>query len=195
MPGFGPAAEGKAFGVSPPNDEALLFRQKGPKPLTPRLASLQRRDANPAKSGPTRRAHTRAARCSERPSLGPAGRRQINMQACRGKPTDGQKLRGFFLRGHVKVLSVDLIMGSDIEQHNFFSGNSSCQSNTVGMSQADGMQSFQFPFESMQAERGLKRIGFSSSENFGELFFLFGVSSGELGHAPIKIAGRGQRIH
>ena len=86
-------------------------------------------------------------------------------------------------------------MGSDIEQHNFFSGNSSCQSNTVGMSQADGMQSFQFPFESMQAERGSKRIGFSSSENFGELFFLFGVSSGELGHAPIKIAGRGQRVH
>ena len=119
------------------------------------------------------------------------------MQGYRGKPTDGQLLRGFFLRVHylVKVLSIDLIMGSDIEQHNFFSGNSSCQSNTVGMSQADGMQSFQFPFESMQAERGLKRIGFSSSENFGELFFLFGVSSGELGHAPIKIAGRGQRIH
>ena len=56
------------------------------------------------------------------------------------------------------------------------------------MSQADGMQSFQFPFESMQAERGSKRIGFSSSENFGELFFLFGVSSRELGHAPINIA-------
>jgi hypothetical protein len=26
----------------------------------------------------------------ERPSLGPAGRRQINMQTYRGKPTDGQ---------------------------------------------------------------------------------------------------------
>ena len=57
------------------------------------------------------------------------------------------------------------------------------------------MQSFHFPFESVQAERGLKRIGFSSSETFGELFFLFGVSSRELGHAPIKIAGRGQRKH
>ena len=86
-------------------------------------------------------------------------------------------------------------MGSDIEQHNFFSDNSSSQSKTVGMSQADGMQSFQFRFESMQAEKGLKRIGFSSSETFGELFFLFGVSSRELGHAPIKIAGLGQRTH
>ena len=63
------------------------------------------------------------------------------------------------------------------------------------MSQADDMQSFHFPFESVQAERGFKRIGFSSSETFGELFFLFGVSSRELGHAPIKIAGRGQRVH
>lgn len=63
------------------------------------------------------------------------------------------------------------------------------------MSQADDMQSFHFPFESVQAERGLKRIGFSSSETFGELFFLFGVSSRELGHAPIKIAGLGQRTH
>ena len=81
-------------------------------------------------------------------------------------------------------------MGSDIEQHNFFSGYSSSQSNTVGMSQADGMQSFQFPFESMQAERGLKRIGFQSSENFGELFFLFGVSSRELGPSPFEIALR-----
>lgn len=63
------------------------------------------------------------------------------------------------------------------------------------MSQADGMQPFQFPFEGMQSERGLKRIGFQSSENFGELSFLFGVGSRELGHAPIKIAGRGQRLH
>ncbi len=34
MPGFGPAGE------------ALLFRQKGPKPLTPRLAQLERTDAS-----------------------------------------------------------------------------------------------------------------------------------------------------
>ena len=34
----------------------------------------------------------------------------------------GQKLRGFSLRVHVNVLSIDLIMGSDIEQHNLFSG-------------------------------------------------------------------------
>ena len=58
------------------------------------------------------------------------------------------------------------------------------------MSQADGMQSFQFRFESMQAEKGLKRIGFSSSETFGELFFLFGVSSRELGPSPFEIALR-----
>ena len=49
MPGFVPAAE------------PLLFRQKWPKPLTPRLASLKRRDANSLKSGPTRRAQTRSA--------------------------------------------------------------------------------------------------------------------------------------
>ncbi|HBP86803.1 MAG TPA: hypothetical protein DD706_03800 [Nitrospiraceae bacterium] len=46
MLGFGRAAEGKAFGVSPPNDEALLFRQKGPKPVTPRPALLEGRDAD-----------------------------------------------------------------------------------------------------------------------------------------------------
>jgi len=34
LPGFAPAGE------------ALLFRQKGPKPLTPRLVSLERRDAS-----------------------------------------------------------------------------------------------------------------------------------------------------
>ena len=63
-------------GVSAPDDEVLLFRQKDPKPLTPRLSSLKRRDANFLKSGPTRRAHTRAARCEERPSWEPAGRRR-----------------------------------------------------------------------------------------------------------------------
>ena len=65
-PGFGPAAE------------PLLFRQKWPKPLTPRLASWEGRDANIVKSGPTRRAHTGSAKCSERPSLGLAGRRRVN---------------------------------------------------------------------------------------------------------------------
>ena len=55
-------------GVSSPDDEVLLFRQKDPKPWTPRLASLKRRDANFLKSGPTRRAHTRPARYEERPS-------------------------------------------------------------------------------------------------------------------------------
>ena len=48
LPGFAPAGE------------ALLFRQKDPKPLTPRLASLERRDASlrradqlaPLKQGP-----------------------------------------------------------------------------------------------------------------------------------------------
>jgi hypothetical protein len=44
--GFRSAAEVKEFGVSPPNDEPLLFRQKWPKPLPPRLASLEGRDAN-----------------------------------------------------------------------------------------------------------------------------------------------------
>ena len=62
--GFGPAAE------------VLFFREKDPKPLTPRLASLKRRAANFLKSGPTRRAHTRSAKCEERPSRGPAGRRR-----------------------------------------------------------------------------------------------------------------------
>ena len=38
VPGFGPAAE------------PLLFRRKWPKPLTPRLASLKRRAANPEKA-------------------------------------------------------------------------------------------------------------------------------------------------
>ena len=63
-------------GVSPPYGEVLLFRQKDPKPLTPRLALWEGRDANFLKSGPTRRAQTRSANCEERPSLGPAGRRR-----------------------------------------------------------------------------------------------------------------------
>jgi hypothetical protein len=46
MSGFVQATEVKEFGVSPPNDEPLLFRQKWPKPLTPRPASLEGRDAN-----------------------------------------------------------------------------------------------------------------------------------------------------
>jgi hypothetical protein len=62
MPGLGPAAE------------VLLFRQKWPKPMTPRLALLEGRDAKDTKSGPTRSAQTRAAKCEERPSWGqPAG--------------------------------------------------------------------------------------------------------------------------
>jgi hypothetical protein len=36
----------RASGVSSPNDEPLLFRQKWPKPLTPRLALLEERAAN-----------------------------------------------------------------------------------------------------------------------------------------------------
>ncbi|MGB5056776.1 MAG: hypothetical protein WBO24_20460, partial [Nitrospirales bacterium] len=68
----------RSSGVSSPDDEPLLFRQKWPKPLTPRLALLEGRDANPLKRGPTRGAQTRAARCEERPSLGPAGRRLVN---------------------------------------------------------------------------------------------------------------------
>jgi hypothetical protein len=55
-------------GGSSPDDELLLFRQKDPKPVTPRLALLKRRDANFLKSGPTRRAQTRAAGREERPS-------------------------------------------------------------------------------------------------------------------------------
>lgn len=74
----------------------------------------------------------------------------------------------------VKVLSIDLIMGSDIEQHNFFSGNSLCQSNTVGMSQANGMQSFQFPFESMQAERGLNGSASNPLRTLASCFFYSG---------------------
>jgi hypothetical protein len=46
MPGVAPAGEVKEFGVSPSSDEPLLFRQKWPKPLTPRLALLEGRDAN-----------------------------------------------------------------------------------------------------------------------------------------------------
>ncbi len=61
--------------------EPLLFRQKDPKPLTPRLASWEGRDANIVKSGPTRFAQTRSAKCSERPSLGPAGRRRLSTWA------------------------------------------------------------------------------------------------------------------
>ena len=64
----------RASGGSSPGDESLLFRQKGPKPLTPRLAFWEGRDANFLKSGPTRQAQTGAARCEECPSLGqPAG--------------------------------------------------------------------------------------------------------------------------
>ncbi len=44
--GWAPAGEVKEFGVSPPYGEVLLFRQKDPKPLTPRLALLKGRDAN-----------------------------------------------------------------------------------------------------------------------------------------------------
>ena len=82
-PGFGLGAlrlfdaSLRASGVSPPGDESLLFRQKGPKPLPPRLAFWGGRDANPVKSGPTRGAQTRAAKCEERPSRGPAGRRRV----------------------------------------------------------------------------------------------------------------------
>ena len=43
LPGFAPAGE------------ALLFRQKATKPLTPRLAALERTDASqPKEGGPTR---------------------------------------------------------------------------------------------------------------------------------------------
>ena len=65
-------------GVSSPDDEPLLFRQKWPKPWTPRLALWEGRDANLLKSGPTRSAQTRSATCEERPSLGPAGRHRSN---------------------------------------------------------------------------------------------------------------------
>ncbi len=82
--GFGPAAE------------VLLFRQKDPKPLTPRLASLKRRDANPEKSGPTRRAQTRSARRIRASLREPAGRRRINIKVYRGKPTEGGPTRGVY---------------------------------------------------------------------------------------------------
>ena len=55
MPRVGPGPEGlidaslpisELPGVSPPYGEVLLFRQKDPKPWTPRLALLEGRDAN-----------------------------------------------------------------------------------------------------------------------------------------------------
>ena len=55
MPGFGPAAE------------VLLFRQKDPKPLMLSLVVLHEAGARIRWGGPTRCAHTRAARM-ERPS-------------------------------------------------------------------------------------------------------------------------------
>ena len=51
LPGFAPAGE------------ALLFRQKDPKPLTPRLASWERTDDNLKEGRPTRFAQTRPADC------------------------------------------------------------------------------------------------------------------------------------
>ena len=81
MPGVGPAAE------------PLLFRQKLPKPLTPRLGTWKRRDANTLKSGPTRQAQTGSARCEERPSLGTAGRRRAKINAYRGKTMEREPTR------------------------------------------------------------------------------------------------------
>jgi len=60
MPGFAPA------------DEVLLFRQKDPKPLTPRPASPDWADAGYGEGEPTRCAHTRPAGSLERPPGGPA---------------------------------------------------------------------------------------------------------------------------
>ncbi|MGB5054757.1 MAG: hypothetical protein WBO24_10225, partial [Nitrospirales bacterium] len=59
-------------------------------PLTPRLALLKRRDANLEQSGPTRKAQTRSARCEERPSWEPAGRRRIKIKVYRGKLPEGR---------------------------------------------------------------------------------------------------------
>jgi hypothetical protein len=50
LPGFAPAGE------------ALLFRQKSPKPLTPRLASTGGDGRQLEEGGPTRSAQTRPAR-------------------------------------------------------------------------------------------------------------------------------------
>ncbi|HNP31081.1 MAG TPA: hypothetical protein PKK23_18695, partial [Nitrospirales bacterium] len=53
----------------------LLFRQKWPKPLTPRLASFEGRDAN-FEERPNSQGSDTVRNGKERPSLGPAGRRR-----------------------------------------------------------------------------------------------------------------------
>lgn len=92
-------------------------------------------------------------------------------------------------------LSIDLIMGSDIEQDDLFLDHSQRESDAARMSYADGVQSFQFSFECMQSEMWLKGIGFQAAENFGKRFLQVGVGSRELCRPPIEIAGRDQRIH
>jgi hypothetical protein len=72
--GLGPGRRGPFVSAKGPNKGRAL--RDAPCKTTPRLGSLKRRDANSKKSGPTRRAQTRAARYQERPSCGPAGRRR-----------------------------------------------------------------------------------------------------------------------
>ena len=63
-----------------PGRRVPFVSAKGTKTIAAPAGFLGGRDANPVKSGPTRGAQTRAARCEERPSRGPAGRRRINEQ-------------------------------------------------------------------------------------------------------------------
>ncbi|HBP90783.1 MAG TPA: hypothetical protein DD706_24200 [Nitrospiraceae bacterium] len=65
LPGFAPAAE------------ALLFRQKAPKAVTPSLAGIGWDGRQPSEGGPTRCSQTRPASTGKRLSLWPDGRRRI----------------------------------------------------------------------------------------------------------------------
>ena len=85
MPRVGPGPEGlidaslpisELPGVSPPYGEVLLFRQKDPKPWTPRLALLEGRDANRRRAAQLARLTQGPPNAKSVPPWGPAGRRR-----------------------------------------------------------------------------------------------------------------------
>ena len=86
-------------------------------------------------------------------------------------------------------------MASDIEQDNFFLGDTKCQGDAVGMGDAYGMKPFKFSGERMQSKGREKGIGFEVFQRLGEWLFEFRVGSRNLDYTPIKMAGRQQHIH
>lgn len=86
-------------------------------------------------------------------------------------------------------------MASDIEQDNFFLGDTKCQGDAVGMGDVDSMKPFEFSAERTQSKGRQKGIVFEIFQRLGEWLFESRVGSRNLDDTPIKMAGRQQHIH